>query len=208
MRGIVPYLVRSATIMARIKNFIALIQDRMAASPAAATIIAFMLIVILGIIDYITGYEFNIFVFYYFPISLAGWYAGRKQAVVFSILSAITWSSVDYLSRHAYPHWLYYLWNGGIRLASFLVLAIMLAALKNLLGVEKKLSQSLRAALGEVKLLEGFLPICSSCKKIRNDRGNWEQMEQYISGRSQAEFTHTLCPECMEKLYPEMKDEK
>jgi hypothetical protein len=54
----------------------------------------------------------------------------------------------------------------------------------------------------ENKTLKGFLPICASCKKIRDDQGYWNQIESYIKARSQAEFSHSICPDCAEKLYP------
>ena len=60
----------------------------------------------------------------------------------------------------------------------------------------------LKQALGNVKALSGLLPICASCKKIRDDRGYWQQVEVYIRDHSEADFSHSLCPECMEKLYP------
>jgi hypothetical protein len=53
----------------------------------------------------------------------------------------------------------------------------------------------------EINTLRGFLPICANCKKIRDDRGYWTQIEIYISKHSEAEFSHGLCPECMVKLY-------
>lgn len=51
--------------------------------------------------------------------------------------------------------------------------------------------------------LEGLLSICANCKKIRDEKGNWRQIESYICERSEAEFSHSVCPECAEKLYPE-----
>lgn len=65
-----------------------------------------------------------------------------------------------------------------------------------------------RDALERVKTLKGFIPICSSCKKIRNDSGFWSQIEAYISEHSDAEFSHGICPECAQKLYPEFYKEK
>jgi PAS domain-containing protein len=62
----------------------------------------------------------------------------------------------------------------------------------------------LQQALAQVKRLSGFLPICASCKKIRDDRGYWQQVEAYIRDHSEAEFSHGLCPECARKLYPEL----
>lgn len=68
---------------------------------------------------------------------------------------------------------------------------------------KEKLISELREALSQVDTLSGLLPICSSCKKIRDGEGNWEQIESYIRDRSDVDFTHSLCPECAEKLYPE-----
>lgn len=53
-----------------------------------------------------------------------------------------------------------------------------------------------------IKTLRGMLPICSSCKKIRDDAGYWNQIEAYLSEHSEAEFTHSICPECLRRLYP------
>ena len=60
----------------------------------------------------------------------------------------------------------------------------------------------LRKAQDELKTLTGILPICANCKNIRNDRGAWQQLEEYISAHSEAEFSHGICPECTELLYP------
>ncbi len=61
-------------------------------------------------------------------------------------------------------------------------------------------------AQSRIKILSGFLPICASCKNIRDDKGNWNQMEAYIRERSEAEFSHGICPDCTQKLYPFMTD--
>ena len=60
-----------------------------------------------------------------------------------------------------------------------------------------------RRTEAEMRQLKGMLPICASCKKIRDDEGYWHRVEQYVSERTEAEFTHTVCPMCMERLYPE-----
>jgi two-component system, NtrC family, sensor kinase len=63
-------------------------------------------------------------------------------------------------------------------------------------------THDLTEALAQVKQLSGFLPICASCKKIRDDQGYWRQVEEYIRDHSEAEFSHSICPECAKKLYP------
>jgi hypothetical protein len=64
--------------------------------------------------------------------------------------------------------------------------------------------EELEDALKRVKLLSGFLPICSSCKKIRDDKGYWNQIESYIKSHSEAEFSHGICPDCAKKYYPDL----
>jgi PAS domain S-box-containing protein len=68
----------------------------------------------------------------------------------------------------------------------------------------EKLIASLQKALQKVKQLSGLLPICSYCKKIRDDEGHWEQIETYIGKHSETEFSHSICPECTKKLYPDL----
>jgi PAS domain S-box-containing protein len=70
----------------------------------------------------------------------------------------------------------------------------------------EKLIHELQEALANIKTLRGLLPICSHCKKIRDDKGYWNQIESYIRDHSGAEFTHGMCPECMKKLYPDLVD--
>lgn len=83
----------------------------------------------------------------------------------------------------------------------------------------KKMEEALRAGqaqltgatgieLSQAKVLGGLLRICSSCKKIRNDEGDWEQMEEYIRNRSNVDFSHTYCPECAEKLRSQLHQKK
>ncbi len=67
----------------------------------------------------------------------------------------------------------------------------------------ERLIQELKEAVEKIKTLRGMLPICSSCKKIRTDKGYWTQIEAYIREHSDVEFTHSICPECMKKLYPD-----
>ncbi len=68
----------------------------------------------------------------------------------------------------------------------------------------EKLIRELQAALATVNQLSGLLPICANCKRIRDAEGNWANLERYISDRSNAEFSHGICPTCREELYPEL----
>jgi PleD family two-component response regulator len=86
-------------------------------------------------------------------------------------------------------------------------LAEVLARVHNMLEV-RLLHTELRKALEHVKLLSGMLPVCMWCKKIRDDKGYWNAIENYISQHSEAEFTHGICPDCKKKYYGELVHEE
>jgi CheY-like chemotaxis protein len=72
----------------------------------------------------------------------------------------------------------------------------------------ERLIGELQAALAKIKTLRGLLPICASCKNIRDDQGYWTQVEVYVRKHSEAEFSHSICPDCAVKLYPELFEEE
>lgn len=72
---------------------------------------------------------------------------------------------------------------------------------------KQKLIGELQGALAEVKKLSGLLPICASCKRVRDDRGYWQQIEAYVRDHSEADFSHGICPECARTLYPELYED-
>jgi DNA-binding NtrC family response regulator len=75
-------------------------------------------------------------------------------------------------------------------------------------GEREKLITELQNALATVKSLRGLLPICAACKKIRDDKGYWNQIEEYIRKHSEVEFSHGICPDCAKRLYPEFFKEE
>lgn len=66
--------------------------------------------------------------------------------------------------------------------------------------------EQLRQAADQIKTLKGIVPICASCKNIRDDRGFWNRVESYVRDHTEAEFSHAVCPDCMKRLYPQFKD--
>jgi len=72
----------------------------------------------------------------------------------------------------------------------------------------EKLVIKLQEAFANIKTLRGFLPICSNCKKIRDDKGYWNQIESYISTHTDVDFSHGICPECARQLYPDFDHDK
>ena len=82
--------------------------------------------------------------------------------------------------------------------------ALLQEHLDNLEKTVEKRTADLQTAHSEIKILSGLLPICMHCKKIRDDKGYWQQMETYIHDHSDAQFSHSICRECAEKFYPDL----
>lgn len=98
----------------------------------------------------------------------------------------------------------------GLFLSIIVILSIENKSIYKRKQAEKereKLIAELQDAAARIKTLSGLLPICSNCKNIRDDQGYWKQIESYIRDHSEAEFTHSMCPECAKKLYPEFFEE-
>ncbi|MFA6093350.1 MAG: phosphate/phosphite/phosphonate ABC transporter substrate-binding protein [Elusimicrobiota bacterium] len=125
-----------------------------------------------------------------------GWTVPLNYQPVHDCLRAIRYSPYERYGEvslrdtvKAYGHWLAFA-AAFVLLLSWFVFRL------------HRLNSRLRAASAEVKTLSGLLPICAECKKIRNDGGCWEQIEHYVRARSDATFTHGICPDCTKKLYP------
>lgn len=158
----------------------------------------------IGYVDYITGYYLSIFVLYYIPITFIAWHIGRRWSLFLSLVSAACWMYIEYRLEHFYPTMFHLFWNAMIRMISYTIIALTVAKIRELYAGQKALALNLQKSLDEIKVLRGMLPICASCKKIRDDGGYWQNLENYIRDHSEADFTHSICPECVEKLYPDL----
>ena len=114
--------------------------------------------------------------------------------LIFFLLGFLTLCSIYFIEK----------WESRILSLANIALKKEMVERKRIEKEREKLISELQMAMGEVKKLSGFLPICSSCKKIRDDEGYWNQIESYIRDHSEAEFSHSICPECVKKLYPNL----
>jgi hypothetical protein len=89
-------------------------------------------------------------------------------------------------------------------LAGILFVAPIFESIRRKEEERETMVRELREAFANVKTLSGLLPICASCKMIRDDKGYWNQIEAYIGTRTDAEFSHSICPDCRKKLYPNL----
>ncbi len=183
------------------------IKDNPFFKGSSILLITILSVFALGYIDYLTGYELNFFVFYFAPITIAAWKVGPISSYLISILSSMIWLISDIYSSHSYSSVFFAGWNTAIRLSSFLIIAYATSKIRLLLTEERKISRDLRDAHAKIKTLGGLIPICANCKKIRDDKGYWNELEAYLLEHSEAELTHGFCPECMKKLYGVFLDE-
>jgi PAS domain S-box-containing protein len=96
--------------------------------------------------------------------------------------------------------------EGNGCLAGYVLIARDMTEWKRAEAEKNALIARLQDALANIKTLKGLIPICASCKKVRNDEGFWQMVEEYISERSEADFSHAICEDCFRKLYPEFLD--
>ena len=171
-------------------------------------IIALLLNLIIGVIDYVTGYEIGVEVFYLIPIGLLSWFINRKAGIIMSVIGTVTITSADIIAGKAIQNYYMNSWNLFVHFSFFTIVVYLIYAEKISSDENKKLVLELQKALDEIKTLSGLLPICSSCKKIRDNNGYWKQIEIYISDRTEAKFSHSICPECKDKLYPGLGHKK
>lgn len=121
---------------------------------------------------------------YVVPVYLASWLSQRWAVLAFGVAASILTVAGSFLAPFdGDPHWV--VWANRI----LAVTAIWLSAAVSLMQ---------RRLTAELKTLQGLIPICASCKKIRDEQGQWQALELYIKEHSEAEFTHGLCPHCLE----------
>jgi len=103
-----------------------------------------VLLVILTCMDYVTGYEFGFFIFYFIPVSIAAWYVGRRSGLAFAFASGVAWYVSDRLSLHPYSKAFFMYWETFMRLASFLTTALTLSKIREFASTHLQLRDALR----------------------------------------------------------------
>jgi hypothetical protein len=151
---------------------------------------------IFAALDFVTGPYIRFPIFFVLPVLFLAWNWGMGQGGALAMALGLVrlsfyfwWEAPGAVRFEAI--------NGAIYCGVLLVLAAIAARVG---GQARKLRE-------RVQVLEGFLPICSFCKDIRDDKGQWQKMEAYVSQRSGARFSHGVCPVCMKKHYAELFEE-
>ncbi|MDH5202965.1 MAG: hypothetical protein OEZ31_10580 [Nitrospirota bacterium] len=126
----------------------------MTIKPLLAFTISLLILLVLCFVDYSTGYEFGFFIFYFIPVSITAWFAGKRLGIIMACLSAISWYISDLYSHHPYPKAYLIYWETFIRLISFLTTAWTIGMIKQLKVRERHLKSELEKTNKELSRLK------------------------------------------------------
>ncbi len=143
-------------------------------------------------LDYLTGPVTRFPVIFVLPVTFAAWHRGLSWAFPLALILSAALFGINHLEQPE-ESWLAGLENAFVRVFVLGILAMLVDAV----------ARQYRALEQEVQVLSGLLPICSYCKKIRDEGEQWQRIERYIAAHSAASFTHSICPECEVKYFPE-----
>ncbi len=135
-------------------------------------------------------------------ILLAQWHGGRREIIYAALLCSLLTVAGFFLSPSGGESWKV-LSNRSLALYAIWLTAILALQRIKIEAEREKALLEREDAVNQLKILRGFLPICASCKKIRDDDGDWTHLESYIHNHSEAQLSHGICPDCAQKLYPE-----
>jgi hypothetical protein len=178
-----------------------------------ATCASLASLVTLSYIDYLTRYQFLLFIFYFVPPALCGWYLGRYAVVFMAILTGVSWCFVDILSNHHYPSEMVRYWNSLICFLAFAIIGLLLQSLRHSLSgqlrirkeLEKALADLTRATEETIKLQQQLHVVCAWTKRI-NIEGKWVELDEFLTDKLNAKVSYGVSPEAMQVVL--QNDEK
>jgi hypothetical protein len=160
-------------------------------SQPLATILALAGVLGIGTIDFLTGFDVSLSFFYALPVIWSVWLVGRGTGGGVALLSALAWAMADKYSGHHYSSQWILVWNAGVRFC-FLLLIVT-----GTYYTRKQVAQNQARSV----ILERTLPVCTCCKKIRDEEGAWLDVETYVMEHLSAHPTQKLCPDCAKRVY-------
>ena len=163
--------------------------------------IALCMTVGIGYVDYVTGYELRMELFYLLPISYITWFVGQRFGILFSVLSLITILYSDAMAGKQYSSFTVEFWNGAMYFV-FYVIVTLLLKLRISLQQRENLLEELDKALRQNEELSGLLPVCPRCNAHRDDQEYRQQVDSYIGRHRTAVLNRGLCSACAAQLHP------
>ncbi len=143
--------------------------------------------------DYLTGKNIEFPILYALPVGIAAW--NFKQLMAYALSMILPLTRAGFL----------YLWNDIHTVPVVLInTSIIVFALSAYAYLISKTALQKKSLEKKIKVLTGILPICAGCQKIRNEKGEYERIEKYISEHSEVQFSHGICRDCAKRLYPDV----
>ncbi len=155
-----------------------------------------LLLGVLGCLDYVTGYEMSFFVFYSVPVGVAAWWLGRGPAIGLALGATVTWLIADSLSGAKYSAAFYYYWNSTIHFLAFIINAVTIAKIKSELDRRQALAAELESAREALRAVSALLPACPGCGKPRAAAGHNGEADPAALAREHPDLADALCAEC------------
>jgi hypothetical protein len=156
----------------------------------------FLMLGVLGWLDYITGYEMSFFVFYSVPVGLAAWYVGRWPAIGVALGATVSWLLADYFGGAKYSAPFFYYWNSTIHFLAFIINAVTIAKIKNDLDRQQALAAELESAREILRTISTVLPVCPACGRPRDHAEGAAEDEVVALARACPELAGALCADC------------
>ena len=156
-----------------------------------------LMVMVIGVLDYLTGYDVSLSAFYLIPVAGASWVLGGRAGVFIAFLTAATYMISDHSSGHIYAHPFSLLWNGFNRLALGIGTALACGALRRHVAQQKTLIFDLRRALLSLNELSAKIPVCPLCSRVRDDDRYREEVQAYVAAQDDPRAVGEPCPECV-----------
>jgi K+-sensing histidine kinase KdpD len=175
----------------------------------AATILS---LVVVGYLDYVTGYEFAFSLFYFIPVLLCAWHFGRFAILSMALASGMTWWFVDKFSGHIYLHEGYRYWDGLTWLITFTVIGLGLYYLRHSMQEQVRVNEELARSMEELKrsseeikkLQQQIQVVCAWTKEIKVE-GKWVPLEEFLTNQLHFKLSHGISPEAIRKFEGELE---
>ncbi|HWX19277.1 MAG TPA: hypothetical protein VN578_05135 [Candidatus Binatia bacterium] len=161
----------------------------------------------LSYIDYLTGYQFIFFIYYFVPVALCGWYLGRLSVFCMAVLTGVSWCFIDILSNHQYPHDVFRYLNSFMCFLAFAAIGVLLHGLRHSLVEQLRARRELEKALGELdhstrqlRKLQGQLQVVCAWTKRVNVEGKWIGLDEFLTDKLDAKVSYGVSPEAMQEI--------
>jgi hypothetical protein len=149
--------------------------------------------------------QLSIATLYLFPVAWATWAGGIRWGVVATVAASAGWGIANYATSPIYDQIGYRAWTMANDLVVYGFLVGLVDRTHRLLNEQKAATEALEKALDEVRTLECLLPVCAWCKRVRDDKGYWGQIEEYLTKSRGTLVSHGICPDCKEKSRRELR---